>query len=86
MWAIAAGSAGDVYLATGTDGRIYHRSPEGQMRLLFDAPEPSIQALALDRQGNLYAGAGPGGVIYRVSPAGKATVFFPPVSATCSRW
>lgn len=76
VWAIAAGSADDVYLATGTDGRIYHRSPEGQMRLLFDAPEPSIQALALDRQGNLYAGAGPGGVIYRVSPAGKATVFF----------
>src|SRR6185295_4874125 len=71
-------AAGNIYLGTGHDGRIFKVNPAGQGSLLYDAPELDVTALATDSQGNLYAGTSPEGKIYKITPDGKESVFYDP--------
>ena len=82
VWSTAADAAGNVYLGTGHDGRIFRVSTEGKGALVYDAAELDVTALAVGRDGALYAGTSPDGKVYRV-PAGaaagaQAEVFFDP--------
>jgi sugar lactone lactonase YvrE len=78
IWSSATDTAGNIYLGTGHDGRIFKVSPAGEGRLLYDAPELDVTALATDSQGNVYAGTSPDGKIYKIAADGAATVFFDP--------
>lgn len=78
IWSSASDSAGNVYLGTGHDGRIYRVGADGRGSLLYDAAELDVTALAVGRDGALYAGTSPDGKIYRIGPDGKADVFFDP--------
>jgi sugar lactone lactonase YvrE len=78
IWSTATDAAGNIYLGTGHDGRIFKVSPNGQGSLLYDAPELDVTAMATDPQGNLYAGTSPEGKIYKITPDGKETVFYDP--------
>jgi hypothetical protein len=82
VWSTAADAAGNVYLGTGHDGRIFRVAPDGRGAPLYDAPELDVTALAVGRDGALYAGTSPDGKVYRI-PAGaaagaQAEVFFDP--------
>ncbi|HLL75560.1 MAG TPA: hypothetical protein VK421_09880 [Pyrinomonadaceae bacterium] len=82
VWSTAADAAGNVYLGTGHDGRIFRVTPDGRGALLYDAAELDVTALAIGRDGALYAGTSPDGKVYRI-PAGSAApaqaeVFFDP--------
>ena len=46
---------GNLYAATGTSGKIYKITPDGQNSVLFDSDERNISAL-LYHEGMLYAG------------------------------
>lgn len=71
-------TAGNIYLGTGHEGRVYKVDKTGKGSLLFDSEELDITALAVDKTGNIYAGSSPDGKVYRISSDGKSSVFFDP--------
>jgi hypothetical protein len=78
IWSSAADSAGNVYLGTGHDGRLYRISADGRGALLYDAPELDVTALAIGRDGALFAGTSPDGKVYRIGADGRAETYFDP--------
>src|SRR5438105_6425325 len=78
IWSSTVDPAGNVYLGTGHDGRIYKVAPDGKGALLYDSPELDVTALAVGRDGALYAGTSPDGKVYRITADGKAEVYFDP--------
>ena len=78
VWSSAADSAGNVYLGTGHDGRIFRVGADGKGALLYDATELDVTALVVGRDGALYAGTSPDGKVYRITSDGKSEVFFDP--------
>jgi hypothetical protein len=78
IWASTSDTAGNVYLGTGHDGRIYRVKPDGSGALFYDAAELDVTALAVARDGALYAGTSPDGKVYRIGADGKADVYFDP--------
>jgi hypothetical protein len=78
IWSSAVDSAGNIYLGTGHDGRIYRVAANGSGRLLYDAPELDVTALATDSAGNLYAATSPDGKIYKIAPSGEEHTFYDP--------
>lgn len=78
IWSVAADAAGNVYLGTGHEGRIFRVDAAGRGALLYKTEELDVMALAVDGSGNVYAGTSPDGKIYRITPQGEAKVFFEP--------
>lgn len=78
VWSSAADAAGNVYLGTGHDGKIFRVGADGKGSLLYDSPELDVTALVLGQDGALYAGTSPDGKVYRITPDGKAEVYFDP--------
>ncbi len=78
IWSSATDAAGNIYLGTGHDGKIFKVEPSGAGRLLYDAQELDVTALATDAQGNLYAGTSPEGRIYKITPDGQQSVLYDP--------
>jgi len=78
IWSAAADNAGNLYLGTGHEGRVFKVDPSGKGSLLYKTSELDVMALAVDAQGNVYAGTAPDGKVYRITPSGEAKVFFEP--------
>jgi hypothetical protein len=78
IWSAAADKAGNIYLGTGHEGRVFKVDPSGKGTLLYKTSELDVMALAIDAQGNVYAGTAPDGKVYRIAPNGEAKVFFEP--------
>lgn len=78
VWAATADNAGNIYLGTGHDGRIFKVDATGKGAQLYKTSELDVMALAVDTQGNLYAGTAPDGKVYRIAPNGEAKIFFEP--------
>jgi hypothetical protein len=78
VWSSTIDSAGNVYLGTGHDGRIFRVTADGRGSLLYDAAELDVTALVVGRDGALYAGTSPDGKVYRIGADGRADVYFDP--------
>src|SRR5437588_1412331 len=78
VWSSAADAAGNVYLGTGHDGKIFRVGADGKGSLLYDAAELDVTALVVGRDGALYAGTSPDGKVYRITQDGKAELYFDP--------
>ncbi|MCX7016431.1 MAG: hypothetical protein NTW86_28390, partial [Candidatus Sumerlaeota bacterium] len=76
VWDVAVSPKGDVYIATGHEGKVFKYSAEETTGTLYcDLKEAEATALALSPKGDLYVGASPGGRIYRVRHADRPTTF-----------
>ena len=80
IWSATQDLAGNLYLGTGSEGRVYRVDPAGQGKLYCRVAELNVMALAVDARGTLYVGSSPDGKVYRVTPDGEAKVFFDPKS------
>ncbi len=78
VWCAATDSAGNVYLGTGHDGKIFRVTPDGKGALLYKSSELDVTALAVASDGAIYAGTSPDGKVYRLTGEGKAEVYFDP--------
>ena len=78
IWSSAVDQAGNVYLGTGGDGKIFKVTPAGSGSLFTDLNEMNVTALVIGRSGELFAGTSPDGKVYQIDAAGKATVYFEP--------
>ncbi|HEX8748302.1 MAG TPA: hypothetical protein VF717_14095 [Pyrinomonadaceae bacterium] len=78
VWSSAVDNAGNVYLGTGHDGRIFRVTAAGSGSLLYDSAELDVTALVVGRDGAVYAGTSPDGKVYRISEDGRAETYFDP--------
>ena len=78
IWSAAADAAGNIYLGTGHDGKLFRVTPDGKGALLYKAAELDFTALAIAKDGSVFAATSPDGKVYRVTPDGKAEVYFDP--------
>src|SRR5213594_3693839 len=51
VWSTAVDSAGNIYVGTGHDGKLFRVGPDGKGSLLYKAPELDVTALAVARDG-----------------------------------
>ena len=76
VWDVAEDKAGNLWVATGDDGKIYKVTPEGKATAAYTSKtESQIFCLALAPDGAVFAGTGPGGKIIRIGADGKTEVF-----------
>ena len=78
VWSSAIDQNGNVYLGTGSDGKIFKVSADGKGALFYDSAELNVAAIAVGKTGEIYAGTSPDGKVYRIDAGGNATVFFEP--------
>src|SRR5438128_2688287 len=74
IWDIAEDKEGNLYVATGDDGKLFKVSPAGKVTLAYTSEDSQILCLATAADGSIYAGTGPGGTILRVDPQGGVKV------------
>lgn len=74
VWDVVEDRHGNLYVATGDEGKLYRVDGEGKATVVYTSPDSQIFCLALGEDGAIYAGTGPSGSIVRVSAEGKARV------------
>lgn len=74
IFAITIDGAGNIYLGTGPQGKIYMLDPFGRNpQLLYDSRDKNILSLAAGRDGFIYAGSDSRGIVYKINPRDKTT-------------
>ena len=77
VWQTATDRSGNVYVATGNQGRLYRIRPRSLVprppspELVFDSGPGEILALTSDASGTVYFGTTPDAKVYRIRPGGK---------------
>lgn len=78
IWSSVIDPSGNVFLGTGSDGRVYKVTPNGTGSMFADLAELNVTSLVVGKGGELFAGTSPDGKVYRIDAAGKADVYFDP--------
>ena len=72
IFALALDEAGNIYLGTGPEGRIYKLNSLGKKpQLVYDSRDKNILSLAIGKDGYLYAGSDSRGLVYKINPRNK---------------
>jgi hypothetical protein len=66
LWTMVTGPDGNLYAATGHQGKVFRITADGKSSEVWSSPQPEIFALCFDSNGHLYAGTSPNGGIYRI--------------------
>lgn len=78
VWSSAVDTAGNVYLGTGGDGKLFRVDASGRGALFADLAELNVSALALGARGEIFAATLPDGKVYQIAANGTPTVYFDP--------
>src|SRR5437868_12857228 len=65
VWDVVEDRDGNLFVATGDEGKLYKVTPEGKVSVAFDSEDSQVLCLALAADGAVYAGTGPRGLIVR---------------------
>jgi hypothetical protein len=74
VWAVAEDRAGNLYAATGDEGKLFKVAPDGKVSVAFTSDDSEVLCLAAAADGSVYAGTGPSGHVVRIDPQGAAKV------------
>ncbi|HEY1377673.1 MAG TPA: hypothetical protein VGF55_12815 [Gemmataceae bacterium] len=74
VWDVAEDAAGNLYAATGDDGKVFRVTPAGAVTVAYTGPDSQVLCLAVGGDGAVYAGTGPGGRVVRIA-GGEAKAF-----------
>src|SRR5688572_16005429 len=72
IWSSVVDTAGNTYLGTGGDGKVFKVDPSGKGTLFTDLAELNVTSLAIGRAGELFAGTSPDGKVYKIDTSGRA--------------
>ncbi len=75
VWDMIEDKEGNLFVATGSEGRLLRITPAGEATILFENKTGPIISLALAPDGTLFAGTGPDGRILKMMPNGSVKVF-----------
>jgi hypothetical protein len=78
VWSSAIDAAGNVYLGTGGDGKIFKVDASGKGTLFADLAELNVSALAIGARGEIFAATLPDGKVYQIGSNGTPSVYFDP--------
>lgn len=78
IFSMVRDKAGNLYLGTGHEGKVFKVDPQGKGSVYFQSKEIDIFALALDSADTLYVGTSPDGKVYKVTGANQSTEFCNP--------
>jgi hypothetical protein len=76
VWDVIEDRAGNLFAATGDEGKIYKVTADGKISVAFASEDSQILCLALASDGTLYAGTGPGGLVLRIPANGPGQVLY----------
>jgi hypothetical protein len=76
VWDLVEDRQGNLYVATGDDGKIFKVNAEGKVSVAFTSEDSQVLCLAAAPDGSIYAGTGPGGHVIRIDPKGGAKVIY----------
>jgi hypothetical protein len=76
VWDVIEDKAGNLFVATGDEGKIYKVTPAGKVTVAYTSEDSQILCLALAADGTIYAGTGPGGLILRLKPEGGGDILY----------
>src|SRR5262249_41965427 len=74
IWDVVEDKAGNLFVATGDDGKIFKITPDGKASVAFDSEDSQILCLTAASDGTVFAGTGPSGQIVRIEATGNASV------------
>ncbi|MBC8106917.1 MAG: hypothetical protein H7Z14_10035 [Anaerolineae bacterium] len=67
IWSIVATADGNLYAATGPNGKLFEIHADGSNKVLFETDENNLLSMTSDGKDLLYVGSDPNGHIYRVN-------------------
>ncbi len=74
VWDVIEDRAGNLVVATGTEGKIFKVAADGKVELLYTAAESQVLCLTHGPDGAIFAGTGPKGTVIRIT-ADRTAVF-----------
>jgi hypothetical protein len=76
VWDVVEDKQGNLFVATGNEGKIFRVTPEGRITVAFESQDTEVLCLALAKDGSIFAGTGPNGKIIRIGPNGQGSLFY----------
>ena len=76
-WCVSRDDEGVLYVGTGNDGRVFRVEGE-EGRVLFDAEQLEVHAVAVGPDDRVYAATSPDGAVYAIDADGGTRSFFDP--------
>lgn len=74
IWDVVEDHQGNLFVATGDEGKIYKITPNGKATVAFDSEDSQVFCLVAAPDGTIYAGTGPSGLIIRMDATGNASI------------
>ncbi len=78
IFSMVRDKAGNLYVGTGDEGKVFKVDPNGKGSLYFQSKELNVFSLALDSSDTLYAGTSPDGKVYKVAGPNQSVEFCNP--------
>lgn len=78
IFSAARDAAGNTFLGTGPNGKVFRVDAAGKGSVLADLAELNVSAVAVAANGDVFAGTMPDGKVYRIDKSGTASVYFDP--------
>jgi hypothetical protein len=74
VWDVVEDKAGNLFAATGEEGKIFRVAPDGKVSVAFTSGDSQVLCLALSPDGTVYAGTGPHGLLLRIRSDGGSVL------------